>query len=278
MTELALVFLSSLEAVEEVFIEDVSETPDEGILSTLLPRLSRLPRLQKIRLPSIHWHILDQPLPQDVAKSQSSSLLEIQFVLRISSTNLNVTHIAWYRPDVDAQFALANLVLASRPPARPPLENMKALGPSLSSLASLALETISESDSTEVLRKCKSLRRLSIMSIDFPAIGVLESIPRTLEYLSLVFTSEKPAENNGTENWDRQLSALLISKRTPMLRELRISRIHLNRTTPEDEPEMLELELPLTKLICENRGIDFDEDLNWMWSGTTFTEAEPADD
>lgn len=283
VTELAWVFLASLESMQELVIEDMSEGTNESILSMLLLRLSRLPMLEKIRLPRISEGLFDQPLPKDVVKAQSSHLLEIQFIPHVSSSNLNVTHIAWSRSDVDARFALSSLVLASRPPSRSPLDHVaKALEPSLHTLASLALETVSESDAMSVLRQCKSLRRLSIMSVDFPAAGILASIPRTLEHLSVVFTSETPIaeveiEQDGNSNWDRQLAAVLTSKRTPLLQQLRISCIRLDHLLPEDEQGALEVQLPLTRLICEGRGVDLDEDLNWTWKGASFAEAEPED-
>ncbi|KLO16252.1 hypothetical protein SCHPADRAFT_220645 [Schizopora paradoxa] len=277
MTELALVFISSLKSVEDLILEDVSETQNDGLLHTLLPRLSRLPRLKKIRLPGNSRFLLDAPLPQNISKARTSNLLDIQFCLQISSSNPNLTHIAWSRQDIDDQFALSDLVLASRPPASPPLENIKSLESSLNSLASLALETVSKKDSIKVLRKCKSLRKLSIMSYDFPPAEVFKNIPRTLEYLSIVSTSQNMSENSSGVDWDRRLSSLLSIKRTPMLRELRVSRLHLKRLSSEVEPISFDLGLPLTKLSCETRGIDFDEDLNWKWKGASFAEVKLED-
>ncbi|KLO16261.1 hypothetical protein SCHPADRAFT_887889 [Schizopora paradoxa] len=275
MTELALIFISSLKSVEDLMIEDMSETQNEGLLSTLLPRLSRLPRLKKIRVPGNSRRLLDSPLPQDVSKARTSNLLDIQFCLRISSSNPSISHIAWSRQDIDDQFTLSDLALASRAPTSPPLENIKPFESSLKTLTSLALETVSKKDSVKVLHKCKALRKLSIMSYDFPPAEVFKNIPRTLVHLSIVFTSQNMSENSSGVDWEHRLSSLLSSKRTPMLRELRVSRLHLKRQSSEDGLGLLDLRLSLTKLICESRGIDFDEDLNWKWNGTSLADAEP---
>ncbi|KLO16246.1 hypothetical protein SCHPADRAFT_887879 [Schizopora paradoxa] len=250
----------------------IIEIPDAVIES-----LSHLPHLRKIRMSYSGNNILGMELPAQFEPLVSNlSLKELRVNFRTSlspngyelSALRNVSSMLWRRVG-DHEFALkglrfANLrgwgrqTLVRETQRRQKQDRLAKFKHLVGKLTILDIGTIRlwETDEYEISH-CEELRELSVYMMDPAEVmeNFLNSIPRSLEQLTIMFSAEE-----NISFVDRALGNCVLSGVLPKLRDVRVLRLHTDRTSFNNtrimgQPGCAHL-APLLSKFCEQKGIE----------------------